>query len=68
MGRIVHYAAAGTICRAAIVTDVSDVGEVSLCVLEPWGMSFDLHVQEAGLIENTVIHPPGTWHWPERVD
>ena len=68
VGRIVHYAQGGTICRAAVVTEVTNRGQVSLCVLLPGGMSFESLVHEGGLIANTALHPPGTWHWPERVD
>lgn len=69
VSRIVHYVDAGSVvCRAAVVTEVTTGGQVGLCVLEPGGMFFVRVVQEAGLIENTVMYPPGTWHWPERVD
>ncbi|MGE5612664.1 MAG: hypothetical protein ACM3UO_00115 [Bacillota bacterium] len=72
VGRVVHYVARGSadgkfpsVCRAAIVTEVSDIASkpiVSLAVLNPTGVFFDINVaydeQQA----------PGTWHWPERVD
>jgi hypothetical protein len=85
VGRIVHYVSHGTPvrldgsqvhkseCRAAIVTDVIDVGgpydnpedlpmePVALCVLNPAGLFFN----EAEHDEHD--HAGGTWHWPERV-
>ena len=68
VGRIVHYAAGSTVCRAALVTEVTNRDQVSLTVLDPEGISFRHLVHEGGLIENTAMYPPGTWHWPERVD
>jgi hypothetical protein len=72
VGRIVHYVSYGTPggeykseCRAAIVTDVvkpSVVKDtVSLCVLNPGGVFFDLTV-----LPSQKDHTGGTWHWPER--
>jgi hypothetical protein len=81
VGRVVHYVSYGTPggefgqeCRAAIVTEVVDVGgpyvntedvpmePVGLCVLNPSGVFFN----EADHDENDKRG--GTWHWPERVD
>lgn len=68
VGRVVHYASYGTPggeylpeCRAAVVTAVSEVGSVSLAVLNPTGMFFNVDVAYGD--EPTG----GTWHWPERV-
>lgn len=71
VGRVVHYVAYGTpkgefpanVHRAAIVTEVEDKekGIVGLCVLNPTGMFFNLHLQYSA---DTNI--PGTWHWPEK--
>lgn len=67
IGRVVHYVSYGTPggeyksqCRAAIITDVAEQS-VSLCVLNPSGMFFNL---VNGYSEE---HRGGTWHWPERV-
>ena len=71
VGRVVHYVSRGSAdlvfpssCRAAIVTetDVNLNGDVSLCVLNPSGMFFDLKIEHDE--DNKV---GGTWHWPERV-
>lgn len=70
VGRIVHYVSRGSAdgvygreCRAAIVTGTHehDPQLVSLCVLNPLGMFFDLAVSYGGLGD-----VGGTWHWPER--
>ena len=71
VGRIVHYVAYGTPGgeyksehRAAIITavDSQNNGIVSLCVLNPTGMFFNISV----LQDQSGIHG-GTWHWPEKV-
>lgn len=59
-------------CRAAIVTSVAatddvpgkddDVTTVSLAVLNPTGIMFNVQVQQSEFVTK-----PGTWHWPERV-
>ncbi len=68
VGRIVHYVAYGTpggefpagVCRAAVVTAVHAETDVSLCVMNPSGLFFNLTVPfDPG-------KKPGTWHWPER--
>lgn len=73
VGRTVHYVAYGTpggefpagAHRAAIVTDVHTPGEpesaLSLCVLNPTGMYFNIGIYYS------EEHKPGTWHWPEYV-
>lgn len=68
VGRIVHYVSYGTPggeytseCRAAVVTAVDDE-IVSLCVLSPSGLFFNVSDQD----END--HLGGTWHWPEKVE
>jgi hypothetical protein len=74
-GRVVHYRSYGTPggeyaseCRAAIVTEVtSQAGEpitVGLAVFNPAGVFFKSGVPHA---EYAEPHPPGSWHWPERV-
>jgi len=83
VGRIVHYVARGSAdgrfppaCRAAIVTEVGPHpdadGTVGLCALNPSGLFF--HPLEMGGVAHAEDkaagaeeHPPGTWHWPERV-
>jgi hypothetical protein len=75
IGRIVHYVAYGTPGgeyapehRAAIITAVSgDIndpafGDVALCVLNPTGVFFNVHVMHDEGKGN------GTWHWPERTE
>lgn len=69
IGRIVHYQAFGTpggefksVARAAIVTDVLPFGSVSLCVLNPSGMFFNLVTQ----YDDSAEPKGGTWHWPPR--
>jgi hypothetical protein len=68
IGRIVHYVSYGTpggeypsVCRAAIVTAVSDnPDQISLCVLNPEGMFFNPAVKyDAG--EET----PGSANCPD---
>ncbi|AID59104.1 hypothetical protein PBI_EMERSON_4 [Mycobacterium phage Emerson] len=72
VGRIVHYQSYGTPGgeylpepRAAIVTAIpyaahGDTSTVSLCVLNPTGMFFNVEVPYAD--EPT----PGRWNWPPR--
>lgn len=67
IGRVVHYVSYGTPggeytseCRAAIVTEVHDPDDVSLCVLNPSGLFFNVSRFDEG-------KAGGTWHWPERV-
>lgn len=70
IGRIVHYKSYGTPkgeykpeCRAAVITEVSeDTDVVSLCILNPSGMFFNVLV-----IHDEEKKEGGTWHWPERV-
>lgn len=72
-GRIVHYVSYGTPggeygkeCRAAIITgtygDDTPGGEVALCVLNPTGVFFNMHVMH----DESEPGTGGTWHWPER--
>lgn len=85
VGRIVHYVSLGTpvredgtqaypsLCRAAIITEVSEHpdadGSVGLAVLNPTGQFFDRNVPHAeDKAAGTATHPGGTWHWPERVE
>lgn len=75
IGRAVHYVAHGTpiredgtqafpkACRAAIVTQVGDGGDVGLAVLNPTGMFFHPEVRA----DHGDDAAGGTWHWPERV-
>ena len=83
VGRIVHYVSHGTpirpdgtqafpsVCRAAVVTQVGDHpdadGTVGLCVLNPTGLFFQEAIDHAEDHVHGHPHPPGTWHWPERV-
>jgi hypothetical protein len=69
VGRIVHYVSYGTpggeyqsVCRAAIITAVTDMFSVDLAVMNPEGMFFNRRV-----FLNDIGKPGGTWHWPERV-
>lgn len=66
VGRIVHYRSRGSAdgvfkpeCRAAIITEVHGIFDVSLAVLNPNGMYFDQHVTNEGAEE----YIPGAWHW-----
>ena len=88
VGRIVHYVSHGTPpradgsraftseCRAAIVTEAGEGGEVGLCVLNPTGQFFNRGVpfeDARGLIyegepAQPVQRTGGTWHWPERAE
>lgn len=73
IGRIVHYVAYGTpggefpvgAHRAAIITQVNDVGEhnIGLCAINPTGLFF----HERCPYDSTA-QKPGTWHWPEYVE
>lgn len=67
IGSVVHYVSRGSAdgvfspaCRAATVTEIHDDDTVSLCVLNPTGISFHDHLEHD---EDT--RPGGTWHWPE---
>lgn len=81
VGRIVHYVSRGSadgrfpsVCRAAIITEVVDIGgpyenaedlprePVALAVLNPTGVFFD------DTVEHDEDSAGGTWHWPERVE
>lgn len=69
IGRIVHYTSYGTpngeygqVCRAAVITEVIDDVTVSLAVLNPTGMFFNVKVPL-----DAFASLGGTWHWPERV-
>lgn len=72
IGRVVHYTSYGTpggeygsVCRAAIITEVSDDGNtVGLCVLNPTG----LFLNQGVVFDDDNVGVGGTWHWPERVD
>jgi hypothetical protein len=76
VGRIVHYLSYGTQpdyqgrqrfpreCRAAIITDVNSKIVVSLCVLNPTGVFFNL----VAMYDDHEKPLSGTWHWPEQVD
>jgi hypothetical protein len=71
ISRDVHYVSYGipgeyaSGCRAAKVTAVlslDDSPRVSLFVMSPNGVFFDLDVRQ-----DEDGHADGTWHWPERV-
>jgi hypothetical protein len=66
IGRMVHYVSYGSadgryesVCRAAVVTETRDSGELGLAVLNPTGMFFDRQVRNS-----EKKHTGGTWHWP----
>lgn len=73
IGRIVHYQSYGTpnkeylpLPRAAVITDVIEstcagYNLVSLCVLNPTGMFFNVNVPYS------EEPKPGHWNWPPRV-
>jgi len=61
-------------CRAAIVTEVTEHpdadGTVGLCVMNPDGLFLKGGIEHAeDVAEGSLVqrHPPGTWHWLERV-
>lgn len=69
VGRIVHYQAHGSpdgthksVARAAVITEVSSDDCVSLCVLNPTGMYFNVSVP----LDESESPKGGTWHWPPR--
>jgi hypothetical protein len=67
--RAVHYVAFGSpggeypsgAHRAAVITAVTDRGEVSLAVFHPAGLQFVANVPE-----DQAAQLLGSWHWPER--
>lgn len=71
VGRVVHYFAYGTpggefpagVPRAALITEVDEPGNpdsnVGLCVMNPTGLFFNLHVKHH--------YGPGGWEWPPFV-
>lgn len=67
VGRIVHYQAFGTPggefaskARAAVITDVHENHEVTVCVLNPSGIFFNR-------VAYASEPKPGCWNWPPRV-
>jgi hypothetical protein len=67
VGRIVHYQAYGTpggefpsVPRAAIIADVHQDDEVTVCVLNPSGLFFNR-------VKYSEDPKPGCWNWPPRV-
>lgn len=71
INRAVHYQAHGSpdgthksVPRAAIVTEVFSDKCVSLCVLNPTGLFFQLSV----MLDESETPKGGTWHWPPRVE
>lgn len=67
VGRVVHYQSYGTPGgeflpepRAAIITSVGVVGQVSLAVLNPTGMFFN---ESVAFSEEPKS---GHWNWPPR--
>lgn len=68
VGRIVHYQAYGTpggefksVPRAAVVTDVHEDNEITVCVLNPSGI-FDVFNR----VKYSADPTPGCWNWPPR--
>jgi len=87
IGRWVHYVARGSAdgafapaCRAAMVTEVDDNGDlVGLLVANPTGLFFHPlaaggcahHAGDVGPTHNgdtitDLSYPGGTWHWPDH--
>jgi hypothetical protein len=69
VGRIVHYRSRGSadgvfpaVCRAALVTEVHGVFNVSLAVVNPTGLFFDRELTHTGSSAGETVQP-GTWHW-----
>lgn len=65
IGRIVHYQAYGTPGgehpskpRAAVITDLHENNDVTVCVLNPTGMFFNRGVAYS------EVPKGGTWRWP----
>lgn len=82
VGQMVHYVSYGTpvrsdgtqaygsMCRAAIITEVETDTVVGLCVLNPTGQFFNQHVEQDAYQAQgggACDYHGGTWHWPERV-
>lgn len=66
VGDTVHYRSRGSAdgvfkpeCRAAIITEVNTIFNVSLAVFNPNGLYFDTDVTNEGYHE----YIPGGWHW-----
>ena len=66
VGQTVHYRSRGSadgvfkpVCRAAVITEVHGVFNVSLAVLNPTGVFFDAEVTN----ESRNEYIPGAWHW-----
>lgn len=66
VGRIVHYHSYGTpngefkpLPRAAIVAEVHENNEVTVCVLNPSGLFFNK-------VKFSEEPKPGHWNWPPR--
>ncbi|HYE94278.1 MAG TPA: hypothetical protein VEA38_24815 [Terriglobales bacterium] len=64
VGRIVHYQAYGTpggefpsIPRAAVIAEVHDADEVTVCVINPSGIFFNR-------VKHSAEPKPGHWNWP----
>jgi hypothetical protein len=65
VGRIVHYQAGDSVCRAAIVTSVDESGTADLFVMSGAPIHGTTHRQA---VREDEAHAPDSWHWPERVD
>lgn len=66
VGRIVHYQSFGTpggefdsVPRAAVVAEVHEDNEVTVCVLNPSGIFFNR-------VKYSEDPKPGHWNWPPR--
>ena len=69
VGSDVHYQSHGSpdgthksVARAAKVTEVINDKCVSLCVMNPTGLFFQLSV----MMDVSENPKGGTWHWPSR--
>lgn len=66
VGRVVHYRAYGTpggefksVPRAAVIVDVHQDDDVTVCVLNPSGIFFNR-------VKYSEDPKPGCWNWPPR--
>jgi len=64
VGRIVHHVHTGGACWAALVTQVSADGSVTLTVFPPGSPPVAIKTPEW----MDEAHAVGSWHWPERVE
>jgi hypothetical protein len=64
VGRIIHVVASSDgSCMAAIITSVSDSGDITITIFPPVEPPFSKSLSADG----SVVVDGFSWHWPERL-